>query len=291
MQQQFVPWLYTTAAGIRQVSLRDMAFDAAVMAAGVIDAARLFQSPVLCLNFDLTLWAEAAGCTTNWGQVPPRVETGGSADPNPDTVRDSARITAVVDAAKRIKGAMPQHPLVCAIAGPATMASYLELDSAPSAMDQYVVAELITEYVNLLCENQIDNIVIVEDANIDDSALATWVIGKQYSRIAKLADHYAVATTLLCAQASLNNAQVTEFDSLTYVIAQTDKTVEASFVHAVKGLAVDNFGTGSVSLPAGLDALEPGSYFLTTAQDLEPNKEFSNIQKDISTINSFLTGS
>jgi hypothetical protein len=157
-------------------------------------------------------------------------------------------------------------------------------------MDQFIVAELITEYVNLLCENKIDNIVIVEDAETEEAALATWVEGKQYSRIAKLADHYAVATTLLCVQASLNKAQVTEFDSLTYVIAQTDKTIEANIAHAIKGLAVESFGSGGVSLPTSLDALKPNSYFLTTTQDLDTNKEFSNIQKDITTINSFLTG-
>jgi uroporphyrinogen-III decarboxylase len=123
MKQQFIPWLYATTAHIRQVTLRDMAFDAVTMVAGVIDAAKLFQAPALCLNFNLTLWAEAAGCTTDWDQTPPRVQTGGSPDPNPDTARNSARITTLVDAAKRVKGASPQHPLICAIAGPATMAA------------------------------------------------------------------------------------------------------------------------------------------------------------------------
>jgi hypothetical protein len=287
---KFVPWLYAIAATIRQVDLREMASNASSMASGVVASGKLFNSPVLCMNFDPTLWAEAAGCTTDWDNYPPSIAAGGSPDPNPDSVRDSARVTTLITAIERVKGTMPQHPLACAITGPATIAKFLELDQPASRMDQFTVGELISEYVNVLCENKIDNVVIVEDPQIDDDALAPWVEGKHYSRIAKLANHYAVQTTLVCPQASLNDEQTREFDSLTYVIARADKTIEAGLRHAIKGLSVEGFGTGGVALPSGIDALETGSYFLTTPTDLDPESDFTNIQKDIATISSFLEG-
>ena len=288
MQGQFVPWLYAIGSSIRQVSLRDMAGDASLLASAVIDSGKLFNLPVLCMNFDLTLWGEAAGCATDWEAAPPCMAAGGSPDPNPDAVRESLRITTLVDAIARVKGAMPALPLACAIPGPATLAKLLEFDQPVSRMDQFTVGELITEYVNVLCENKIDNVVIVEDPSIDDDALGPWVAGGHYARIAKLTDHYSVATTLLSPQASLSEAQVQEFDSLTYVVARPDATIAADFAHAAKGVCVDGFGTGGVTLPAGLDALERGSYFLTTSWDLGPDSDFASIQQDIATVSSFL---
>ena len=267
-----------------------MAFDPSSMASGVIDCGKLFNLPVLCINFDPTLWGEAAGCATDWDTSPPSIAAGGSTDPNPDSVRDSARIATLITAIGRVKGAMPQHPLACAIAGPATIAKFLELDHPASRMDQFTVGELISEYVNVLCENDIDNIVIVEDPQISDDALAPWVEGKHYARIAKLANHYVKQTTLLCPQASLNEEQTREFDSLTYVVAQADTIINADLGHAMKGVSLEGFGTGDVVLPPGLEALENGSYFLTTPTDLDPKSDFTDIQKDIATIASFLEG-
>lgn len=287
---QFAPWFYAIASNIRQVGLREMALDASLMASGVIDSSKLFNPPVLCMNFDPTLWAEAAGCSTDWECVPPSIKSGGSPDPNPDSVRESARITTLIEAIERVKGTMPQQALGCAMAGPATMAKFLELDQPVSPMDQFTVGELITEYVNVLCENRITNIAVVEDAQIDDQALAPWVEGKHYTKIAKLANHYSVETTLLCPQASLNDEQTREFDSLTYVVTKADRVIGADLNHALKGIPVDGFGTGRVSLPAGLEALKKGSYFLTTLWDLDPESDFTNIQKDIATVSSFLEG-
>lgn len=290
MKGKFVPWLYAVGSSIRQVSLRDMASDASLLASAVIDSGKLFNLPVLCMNFDLTLWGEAAGCATDWEAVPPCIAQGGAPDPNPDAVRESVRITTLVDAIARVKGAMPQHPVACAIAGPATLAKLLEFEQPVSRMGQFTVGELITEYVNVLCENKIDNVVVVEGRSIDDEALVPWVAGGHYARIAKLADHYSVATTLLCPQASLSDEQLAEFDSLTYVVAQPNATVAANFAHAAKGVCVAGFGTGGVTVPAGLDALEQGSYFLTTPWDLGPDSDFASIQQDIATVSAFLEG-
>jgi hypothetical protein len=288
MKGHFVPWLYAIAAKIRQVSLREMALDASVMAAAVIDSGKLFNSPVLCMNFDPTLWGEAAGCSTNWEGALPLIEPGGSPDPNPDAVRESVRVTTLVEAIGRVKGAMPQSKLVCAVAGPATIARLLEFENPVSRMDQFTVGELVTEFVTVLCENKIDNVILVEDAQIDDHALAPWVEGKQYSRIARLADHYSAETTLLCPQASLDEDQTREFDAFTYVVGQPEKTIQAKLTNAAKGLVVSGFGTGSVSLPAGLETLEEGGYFLTTAEDLDAEADFSEIQLDIATVTAFL---
>jgi len=288
MKGEFVPWLYAIAAKIRQVDLREMAADPAVMASAVIDSGKLFGTPMLCMNFDPTLWGEAAGCSTDWDSSPPCIAAGGSADPNPDLVRESARIATLINAIERVKGAMPQRQVACAIAGPATIAGFLELGHPVSRMDQFTVGELVTEYVNVLCEARIDNIVIVEGPQIDDDALAPWVEGNHYSRIAKLANHYSAATTLLCPQASLTVEQTREFDSLTYVVAQVERTIEADLSHAGKGLMVGGFGSGSVTIPRGLDALEDGGYFLTTPWDLDPESDFTDIQNDIAAVSSFL---
>ena len=282
MEGNFVPWLYAIGAQVRQVSAHDMAFDPAVMASAVVDTAKLFSLPILCAGFDLTLWAEAAGCTTDWDAPIPQSVAGGSPDPNPDTVRESERITTLVEAIPRIKGAITDRPLACAITGPATLCQLLELDPS-SRMDQFTVGELITEFVTVLCENDVDNVVIVE-AGQNDPALAPWVSGKQYSRIAKLANHYNKATTVLCAQASLTEEQVAEFDQLTYVVADPDTTIAADLQNAIKGVAVADFGTGAASMPEGIDQLTANSYFLTTAGDVDAGCTIEDIQADIATV-------
>ncbi|MGI9324564.1 MAG: uroporphyrinogen decarboxylase family protein [Pseudomonadales bacterium] len=288
LQGKFIPWHYAIAANIRQVSLQEMAVDAQLMASAVIDSAKLFNPPALCMNFDPTLWAEAAGCATDWGSLSPCTMPGGSADPNPDLVRECPRVTTLIDAIQRVKGTLPQQPLACAMAGPATIAYSLEIGQPASTMDQFTVGELITEYVNVLCEHRIDNLVVIESANIEDHELAPWVASKQYSRIAKLANHYSVDTTLLCPQASLNEEQIREFDAFTFVVANAEQTIQAKLTHAIKGITVDGFGSGHVTLPSGLDALQKGQYFLTARWDLDPESDFANVQQDIATVTSFL---
>ncbi len=66
--------------------------------------------------------------------------------------------------------------------------------------------------------------------------------------------------------------------------------IEADFAHAVKGVAVDGFGSGSVVFPDGLDALEKEAYFLTTPWDLHSDCEFTDVQRDLAAIESFLRG-
>ena len=289
MKGTFAPWLYGSASAIRQVSLRDMALDGSLMAAGVIDNARLFNLPYVCVNFDSALWGEVAGCDINWEGDSPSVNIGGSEDPNPDTVRDAPRIQVLIEAIERVRGTLPEKKICCVIAGPATMGKYLEFGGQPSSLDQFTVSELITEYVNILCENKVDNIIITEDHTIDDSALAPWVEGSHYSRIAKLANHYSAETTLLCPNASLDESQIAEFDSLTYVIGDPNETIKATLPQSTKGLIVDNFGTGKASLPLDIESVESGTYFLTTSGDLGVTVDLAMIQKDIEVISSQLS--
>ena len=287
MRGTFVPWLYAIGSSVRNVSLRDMAEDPVAMASAVVDSSKLFKTTMVCVNFDPTLWAEAAGCGTDW-QAMPTTAPGGSADPNPDAVKEAPRIATLVDAIARVKGALPNQPVSCAMPGPATLASVLELGIPPARMDQFTVGELAGEFASVLCEAQVDNIVIVEDPRCDEDALAPWVESGQYARIAKLTDHYSVASTLLCPQLSLTQAHIAEFDSLTYVVAESGSTAAAHFDHAIKGFCVEGFGTGNVKATGELGALEPDSYFLTTRWDLDPDTDLADIQQDIATVQELL---
>ena len=284
----FSPWLYAIGSKIRQVRLREMALDANVMASGVIDSGKLFNPPAVCVNFDTTIWAEAVGCTVNRDDDPPKVESGGSTDANPDLVREAEQITTLKKAISRIQGALTNHQIVCAIPGPATLASSLGISPPASKMDQFIVGELLTEFVNVLCESEIDNILVLEGSDRDDEDLQPWIEGNHYSRIAKLAEHYVVETTLLCPRATLTDMQIQAFDGFTYVAANPYSTISASFENAAKAISVGGFGTGNAIIPDGVEALEPGSYLLTTEWDLDPSHDFTDIQKDIATIKTFL---
>ena len=66
--------------------------------------------------------------------------------------------------------------------------------------------------------------------------------------------------------------------------------IEADFAHAVKGVAVNGFGSGSVAVPESLDALEGGAYFLTTPWDLCPDCDLTDVKHDFASIASFLEG-
>ena len=284
----FVPWLYAMGSKIRQVSLREMTLDASVMASGVIDSARLFNSPVACVNFDTTLWAEAVGCSVDRSGTLPIVESGGSADTNPDLVREAEQILTIKDAISRVKGALASHQVVCAIPGPATLAAHLAIPSPGTKMDQFIVGELLTEFVNILCENEIDNILVLEGPELSDDDLKPWVEGNHYSRIVKLAEHYAVETMLLCPQATLTEDQAQVFDAFTYVAGNPESIVSADFENAVKAVCVAGFGTGSVAIPEGVAELQFGTYILTTGWDLDVSHDFTDIQNDIAEIQDFL---
>ncbi len=284
----FVPWLYAIGSKIRQVGLREMTLDASVMALGVIDSGKLFKPPAACVNFDTTLWAEAVGCTVDRGDGLPTVESGGSADTNPGLVRGAERITTLLEAIGRIKGALINHQIVCAIPGPATLANHLGVPSPTSRMDQFIVGELLTEFVNILCENGIENILVLEGPDRDDEDLLPWIEGNHYSRIMKLTEHYALETTLLCPRATLTDLQTEAFDGFTYVAANAQRTVAASFENASKAITVNGFGTGNATIPEGVVELESGSYLLTTEWDLDPSHDFTDIQNDIATIQNFL---
>ena len=284
----FVPWLYAMGSKIRQVNLREMALDASVMASGAIDSAKLFNLPVACVNFDTTLWAEAVGCSVDRDGAFPMVESGGSADTNPDLVREADQVIILKDAISRVKGALASHQVVCAIPGPAALAIDLAIPSPATKKDQFIVGELLTEFVNVLCENGIDNILVLEGPELSDDDLEPWIEGNHYSRIVKLTKHYAVETTLLCPQATLTEEQIQAFDDFTYVAANPESTVMADFENAVKAVYVDGFGTGSVAIPEGVSELQFGNYILTTGWDLDVSHDFTDIQNDIAEIQDFL---
>ena len=285
----FQPWLYALGSRIRQTSLSDMASDAALMAAAAVDTCKLLDTPSLCVNFDLTLWAEAAGCGTDWSAGSPRVQPGGSADPNPDQLRECERVSTLTAAIKRAKGALPQRPIACAIPGPAVLAQHLAIEPPFSRMDQFTVGELLTEFATVLCEHKVDRILVVEPNSLDDAALEPWVEAKHYAKIAKLAAHYTIQTTLLCPNASLNERQTTQFDAADAVVARADQIASAVFAHAEKGVPVAGFGTGNTKLPEQLQELEPGSYFLTTDADLAPECDIAAVQQDLATIRAYLS--
>lgn len=284
----FVPWLYAMGSKIRQVSLLDMTLDASLMASGVIDSARLFNPPVACVNFDTTLWAEAVGCSVDRSGALPKVESGGSADTNPDLVREAEQILILKDAIGRVKGALAGYQVVCAIPGPATLASHLAIASPATKMDQFTVGELLTEFINILCESEVENVLVLEGPELRDDDLEPWIEGNHYSRIVKLAEHYAVETMLLCPQATLLEEQVRAFDGFTYVAGNPESTVSANFENAMKAVAIGNFGTGNATIPEGVSELQSGSYILTTGWDLDPSHDFTNIQNDITAVQAFL---
>ncbi len=268
-----------------------MASDASLMAAAAVDTCKLLNTPSVCINFDLTLWAEASGCSTDWSAGSPLVQPGGSEDPNPDRVRECERVSTLAAAIKRAHGALPQQPIVCAIPGPAVLAQHLALAQPFSRMDQFTVGELLTEFATVLCEHKVDRILVVEPNGLDDAALEPWVAAKHYAKIAKLAAHYTVQTTLLCPNASLSEPQLIQFDSADAVVADADQIASAVFAHAEKGVPVAGFGTGNIKLPEQLQELEPGSYFLTTDADLAPECDIAAVQQDLATIRAYLSDS
>tara|TARA_A100001037_G_scaffold283284_1_gene288629 strand:+ start:1459 stop:2241 length:783 start_codon:yes stop_codon:yes gene_type:complete len=256
------------------------------MASSVIDTAKLFDLAVVSVNLDVTLWAEASGCEINWDKGSPEI-SGVPEDPDLDSIKESPRVLALTEVIDRVKGALPKKQLACAIPGPATLCKLLGLSNKePSAMDQFLVSELITEYVTILCEAKIDNIIINEDNSVNDTDLSVWVNDHQYRRISKLANHYSITTTLLSSTASLCDAQLEEFNELTFVIGKPDRTVEAAFPNAIKGIIINNFGTGTADLPDNISKLESGTYFLTTAGDLPSGTDLSDIKRDIATVSS-----
>ncbi len=132
-QVPFVPLVWSFAANVHQVTVREMAADPGLMANALSDTQKLFGYDGIVTTFDPSLEAEALGCSVDWTNEnqPPKVvssplrEGRSLADLNADFL-NKGRLPTVLESAKRLNMVRGKElAVIGVVTGPAMLGSHL----------------------------------------------------------------------------------------------------------------------------------------------------------------------
>ncbi len=124
----FIPWLYGHAAKLEQISVRAMSTDPGKLSAALQNAWKLYGHDAITTPFDLTLEAEASGCSLTWqhDNQPPDIVPMLPVVIDAMDIEKRGRLPVVLEATRRIKTVLGQKvPLIAVIAGPLSLAARL----------------------------------------------------------------------------------------------------------------------------------------------------------------------
>jgi uroporphyrinogen decarboxylase len=132
-QVPFIPLVWSLAAKVKQVTVKEMAADPGLMANALSDAQKLFGYDGILTTFDPSLEAEALGCSVEWTSEnqPPNIvssplrEGRSLADLNADFL-NKGRLPAVLESAKRLNMVRGKEVAVIGVVtGPGMLGSHL----------------------------------------------------------------------------------------------------------------------------------------------------------------------
>ena len=169
----FLPLMASAAARLMQAPLRDVYGDAGVMAKTLRDCQALFAHDAVVVFPDLTLGAEALGCTLEWpDDGPPSVAEGLASfetlDARPEgSMAAGGRMPAALDAAGQLVETIGRGCAVLgAVTGPVTLArltlspALLEGDAGVRAVER-LAAENLTA-ARAFFERRVDGVVVLD---------------------------------------------------------------------------------------------------------------------------------
>jgi hypothetical protein len=163
----FIPFVYSLAAKLAQLSLEEMTSDASYYTHSLEDAFELFQYDGIINNFDSSIETALCGCELEWpdDHAPPKVT--GCPQMEPDNVipESNNRIQVLLETTKRITMSRGKDVAVIGIlTGPCSLVKALtgvnnnEIGSMiPKA------GSLLVKLVKSLCELRVDAVFFRED--------------------------------------------------------------------------------------------------------------------------------
>lgn len=175
----FIPLVWSLAARVQQVSVREMATNPSLMAGALSNAQKLFGYDGITMSMDTSLEAEALGCSIEWVREdqPPKVSShplqqGKTQAQLDEGFLEKGRMPVVLEAARRINAvAGKQVAVIGVVTGPATLGQHLAGESFwPGLEGDALEARKLMEstrkccqdVVKAYCESGITTIMLVE---------------------------------------------------------------------------------------------------------------------------------
>ncbi len=177
----FIPWLFTCAAKLEQVSIQTMLNSPNDLAKSIEHAQQLFGYDAVVSIFDSTIEAEACGCKLDWqGEdgapevVTPLLQFEEAIDQiDIPTIEKMGRFPVVMEATKRLNFTLGRTVAIAGVVtGPLTLSNKLtgedivqKLENNPdwAAKVLNIAGKIIAKVCRSYCEWQMDIIVIADE--------------------------------------------------------------------------------------------------------------------------------
>jgi hypothetical protein len=163
----FIPFVYSLAAKLAQLSLEEMTSNASYYTHSLEDAFELFQYDGIVNNFDSSIEAALCGCELEWpdDHNPPKVIGCPQLEPDNVNPEGSKRVQILLETTKRITMSKGRDVAVIGIlTGPCSLVQALTGDNTDEIESIVPKAgSLLIKLVKSLCEIRIDAVFFRED--------------------------------------------------------------------------------------------------------------------------------
>lgn len=229
------PWLYELAAELADEPVERLDNDPGVIARSLSSAANLFALPAVCVSFDLTVEADAVGCSVNDG-VNGVIETVDDAFAvNIDAVTKSKRAEVRIDAIKRLTNSC-NAIVLGGVTGPAKLSEQLlATDSASRETHEEAVltaGDIAVEFTNAYLNAGADGVAILEPVGLDVP-----MYREAAEPIVNALNHYEAEGIIIgdmLTPSDVGIAGKTGFDVITGGVRNQDRIIESASEHGIE---------------------------------------------------------
>jgi len=163
----FIPFVYSLAARLAQLSLEEMTSDASYYAHSLEDAGELFKYDGIINNYDSSIEAGLCGCEVEWydDYISPRVTGYSQLELNEVNPEENVRFQVLLETTKRIAMSRGKDVAVIGVlTGPCSLAKTLAGDNT-SGIEGMIpqVGSLLVRLVKSICELRVDAVFFRED--------------------------------------------------------------------------------------------------------------------------------
>jgi hypothetical protein len=168
----FVPLLYSLAARVTQVPLKEMAWDATYYAHSLEASYELFKQDAIITCYDTSIELESCGCELTWPADFGKPDLGQGPEEeviSPDDFVRSGRIPVLMEATRRLVLSLGKETaIVSVVTGPFTFLKHLQAHHTsfremPSQQALAQAGSLLAKFVRCLCELKVDAVFLRED--------------------------------------------------------------------------------------------------------------------------------
>ena len=280
----FLPLMASAAARLMQAPLNDVYGDAAVMAKTLRDCQALFGYDAVVVFPDLTLGAEALGCTLEWrDDGPPAVAESLASFESLDALPAGSmaargRMPAALDAAGQLVETIGRGCAVLgAVTGPVTLArlafpspAVLEEDTGPHTIER-LAAENLT-VARAFFERRVDGVIVLEPDLAEAPPAVHDALTKAFRTLHNLAQFYD-GHLLLAAHGPTPIAASLNADGVSHSGLDVETQVAGAKRGQARGAPIPaaEWSDGVEDVVRAITDEADGSLYLTTDGEVPPN--------------------